>query len=50
MLDIGIHPFAIQYWADAKDIVMRHIPRMFSIPDRLTKALGWVLHSSHAHH
>ena len=27
---------------------MRHIPGILSIPDGLTKALGWVLHSHHA--
>ena len=42
--------FAIQDWADAKDIVMRPIPGILSIPDGLTKALGWVLPSYHARH
>ena len=27
---------------------MRHIPGILSIPEGLTKALGWVLHSCHA--
>ena len=45
---IDIQHFAIQDWAAAKDIVMRHIPGILSIPDGLTKALGWVLHSRHA--
>ena len=27
---------------------MRHIPGIISIPDGLTKALGWILHSRHA--
>ena len=45
---IDIQHFAIQDWADAKDIVMRHIPGIISIPDGLTKALGWILHSRHA--
>ena len=27
---------------------MQPIPSIFSIPDGLTKALGWVLHSRHA--
>ena len=45
---IDIQYFAIQDWAEAKDIVMRHIPGILSIPDGLTKALGWVLHSRHA--
>ena len=39
----------ISNWADAKDIVMRYIPGSLSIPDGLTKALGWVLHSHQAH-
>ena len=26
---------------------MRHIPSILSIPDGLTKALGWILHSRH---
>ena len=40
--------FAIQEWADdANNIVMGHIPNILSIPDRLTKAPGWVLHSCH---
>ena len=45
---IDIQHFAIQDWAEAKDIVMRHIPGILSISDGLTKALGWVLHSRHA--
>ena len=45
---IDIQHFAIQDWADARDIVMRHIPGIISIPDGLTKALGWILHSRHA--
>ena len=45
---IDIQHFAIQDWAKAKDIVMRHIPGILCIPDGLTKALGWVLHSHHA--
>ena len=45
---IDIQHFAIQDWADAQDIVMRHIPGIISIPDGLTKALGWILHSRHA--
>ena len=45
---IDIQYFAIQDWAEANDIVMRHIPGILSIPDGLTKALGWVLHSRHA--
>ena len=45
---IDIQHFAIQDWAEAKDIVLRHIPGILSIPDGLTKALGWVLHSRHA--
>ena len=45
---IDIQHFAIQDWADAKDIVMQHIPGILSIPNGLTKALGWVLHSRHA--
>ena len=46
---IDIQYFAIQDWAEAKEIVMRHIPGTISIPDGLTKALGWVLHARHAH-
>ena len=42
---IDIQHFAIQDLADAKDIVMQHIPGILSIPDRLTKALRWALHS-----
>ena len=45
---IDIQHFAIQDWAEAKDIVMRHIPGILSISDGLTKVLGWVLHSGHA--
>ena len=46
---IDIQHFAIQDWAEAQDIVMRHIPGILSIPgDGLTKALGWILHSRHA--
>ena len=45
---IDIQHFAIQDWAEAQDIVMRHIPGILSITDGLTKALGWVLHSRHA--
>ena len=45
---IDIQHFAIQDWAEAKDIVMRHIPGILSIPDGLIKALGWILHSRHA--
>ena len=45
---IDIQHFANQDWADAKEIVMRHIPGILSIPDGLTKALGWVLHSHYA--
>ena len=45
---VGLQHFAIQDWADAKDIVMRHIPGILSVSDGLTKALGWVLHSRHA--
>ena len=45
---IDIQYFAIQDWAEAKEIVMRHIPGTISIPDGLTKALGWVLHARHA--
>ena len=45
---IDIQHFAIQDWADAQEIVLRHIPGIISIPDGLTKALGWILHSRHA--
>ena len=45
---IDIQHFAIQDWAEAGDIAMRHIPGILSIPDGLTKALGWILHSRHA--
>ena len=45
-------PFAVNVqimsWVDAKEIVMQHIPSIFSIPDGLTEALGWVLYSCHA--
>ena len=44
---INMKDFAIQDWDDAKDIIMRHIPDVVSIPDGLTKALGWVIHSCH---
>ena len=47
---IEIQHFAIQDWAEAKDIVLQHIPGILSIPDGLTKALCRVLHSHHARH
>ena len=40
---IDIQHFAIQDWAEAKDIVMCHILGILSIPDGLTKVLSWVL-------
>ena len=45
---IDIQHVVIQDWAEAKDMVMRHISGILSIPDGLTKALGWVLDSGHA--
>ena len=45
---IDIQHFAIQDQAEAKDIVMRNIPGILSIPYGLTKALGCILHSGHA--
>ena len=45
---IDIQHFAIQDWAESNEITMRHIPGTLSIPDGLTKALGWILHSRHA--
>ena len=44
---IDIQHFAIQDWADP--IVMHNVSGILSIFDGLTKALGWVLHSQHAH-
>ena len=41
---IDIQHFSIEHWADAKEIVMQHIPGILSISDGL-KALCWVLHS-----
>ena len=45
---IDIQHFAIQDWAEANEIHMHHIPGIINIPDGLTKALGWILHSRHA--
>ena len=45
---IDIQHFAIQYWAETKDIIMQHIAGVLSIPDDLAKALGWILHLRHA--
>ena len=45
---IDIQHFAIQDWAENKDIFMRHIPGVINPPDDLSKPLGWVLHSRHA--
>ena len=45
---IDIQHFAIQDWAEAGDIIMRHIPGIINPPDDLTKPLGWILHSRHA--
>ena len=45
---IEIQHFAIQDWAEANEIMMQHIPGIISVPDGLTKALGWILHSRHA--
>ena len=47
---IDIQHFAIHDWPNPKGIVMQHISGILSIPDRLTKALGPVLHSCHACH
>ena len=45
---IDIQHFAIQDWHDNQEIIMKHIAGTISIPDDLTKPLGWVLHSRHA--
>ena len=37
----------IQSFANAKDIVILHIPGIFSILGGLSKALGWILYSPH---
>ena len=47
---IDIQHFAIQDWKDANIIVLHHILGVINPLDDLTKPLGWVLHSHHAHH
>jgi hypothetical protein len=47
---IDIQHFAIQDWKDANIIVLCHIPGVINPSDDLTKLLGWVLLSHHAHH
>ena len=39
--------FAIQDWREDGDIIMKHIPGIYCMPDALTKNLGWVLNSRH---
>ena len=39
-----IQYFTIQDWADAKDIIMQHIPYIVCMPDGLTKPLSCLLH------
>lgn len=45
---IDVQHFAIQEWAENKDIIMEHIAGVINPSDDLTKALGWLLHSRHA--
>ena len=47
---INIQHFAIQDWKDDNVIVLYFIPGIINPLDDLTKPLGWVLHSCHAHH
>ena len=46
---ILIQFFAIQYWKESGEIVLRHIPGISNPTNDLTKPLGWVLHARHAH-
>jgi hypothetical protein len=46
---IDIQHFAIQEWHQHGDIIMHHIPGNINPSDQATKALGWTLHSRHAH-
>ena len=45
---IDIQHFAIQDWADNKEIQMRHIPGVINPLDNLSKPLGWVHLARHA--
>ena len=48
---IEIQHFAIQEWHQQRDIVLRRCPGVLNISTNdLTKALGWVLHTSHCCH
>ena len=39
--------FPIQYWREAGDIIMNHIPAVLDPSDDMTKQLGWILHARH---
>ena len=41
--------FAIQYWKEARNIIMQHIQGILNPSDDMTKPLGWVLHARHCH-
>jgi hypothetical protein len=46
---IDIQYFAIQKWQHHGIIVMHHLPGVINVVNQVTKALGWMLHSCHAH-
>ena len=49
VFSIEIQHFAIQEWRAKKEIFIRHIIGIIDHRDDLTKAVGWILHSRHAH-
>ena len=47
---IGIQFFALQEWRRKGDLVLKYIPGVINIADKLTKTLGWVLHRRYVAH